>query len=431
MKNPTHILGTATLLTCLIPELSAAAGQIPQSETGSEVAAMENRLFVVSGSGDQVPEFVRKLRERLHDPEQRVALRAEQRASLQEWNPDLDQALGIDGATHEKLLELLTEQQMRQLDRMHSSRPATADDVGDSLQQQADLETQRLSELRALLGEDGLDRYLQYSKTLGERIEMRRFDARLDAADKLRPDQKASLMALYRERLQRELERHRSEHMPRAMHNMRERSTPEEMQRNAQLSTIAANEQSWRRMPQADREFAERAAKFLTPEQLAVLERMNAEKADELRRWIEQARLAAGLNPTIPEHAEVAEPWPQRPVRTPIGGDLKFQVSVAVNGAQPIVVTHSGANRAPVTFEAAEGLIVEATPTLYDDHWLDVNLKYYEETADGDKRLLQESSGMGTLTRMPDGTPSRGGGMSVVTGSKGYAVNVIVTAEPL
>jgi hypothetical protein len=33
---------------------------------------------------------------------------------------------------------------------------------------------------------------------------------------------------------------------------------------------------------------------------------------------------------------------------------------------------------------------------------------------------------------MPDGAPNRGGGgMSIVTGSKGYAVNVMVTAEPL
>jgi hypothetical protein len=432
MKTPTHMLGAASLLICLTPALSTAAEQISQSETGREVEAMENQVFFISGSGDQVPESVRKMRERLRDPEQRVALRAEQRASVQEWNPELDQALGIDGPTQEKLLELLTEHQMRQLDRVHNPPPATPDDVRDSIQQQADFETQRLTELRELLGEDGLGRYQQYSKTLSERIQMRRFDARLDEANKLRPDQKAQLMALYREHMQGELERNRIEHMPWMLQNMQERPTPAEMQRNAQLSTIAANEQIWRRMPQSDREFAERAAKFLTPAQLAVLERMNAAKADELRRWIEQARLAAGLNPTIPEHAEVAEPRLQRPVRTPIVGDLKFQVSVAVNGAQPTVIAHSGANRAPVTFEVAEGLIVEATPTLYDDHWLDVNLKYYEKTADGDKRLLQESSGMGTLTRMPDGAPNRGGGgMSIVTGSKGYAVNVMVTAEPL
>ena len=119
-------------------------------------------------------------------------------------------------------------------------------------------------------------------------------------------------------------------------------------------------------------------------------------------------------------------------MRTPIVGDLKFQVSVAVNGAQPTVVAHSGANRVPVTFEAAEGLIVEATPTLYDDHSARRKPEVLRKTADGDKRLLQESSGMGTLTRMPDGTLNRGGGgMSIVTGSKGYAVNVMVTAEPL
>ena len=140
---------------------------------------MENQVFFVSGSGDQVPESVRKMRERLRDPEQRVALRAEQRASVQEWNPELDQALGIDGATREKLLELLTEHQMRQLDRVHNPPPATPDDVRDSIQQQADFETQRLTELRELLGEDGLGRYQQYSKTLSERIEMRRFDALL------------------------------------------------------------------------------------------------------------------------------------------------------------------------------------------------------------------------------------------------------------
>jgi hypothetical protein len=204
----------------------------------------------------------------------------------------------------------------------------------------------------------------------------------------------------------------------------------EEMQRMSQLQNIVTNEEIWRRMPASHRELAQRAAQFLTPPQLAVLERMHTEQMNGLQQLIERARLQAGLNPAIPERSDIQMPV-SRPTRTPIVGNVKVEFTVAVNRGEATRVSHVGPNGEPVTFAAGDGLFIEATPTLYDDHWLDVRTNYYEEAEVGQRRLLG-SGAFGTLTRMPDGTPSRGGsGGGVITGSKGYAITETATAEAL
>ncbi|WP_161966230.1 hypothetical protein [Steroidobacter cummioxidans] len=55
-------------------------------------------------------------------------------------------------------------------------------------------------------------------------------------------------------------------------------------------------------------------------------------------------------------------------------------------------------------------------------------MKYYEKSAAG-KRALQGGGMFGVQTRRPDGLPSSGG--TVVGGSKGYAIEVMVTASAL
>jgi hypothetical protein len=94
-------------------------------------------------------------------------------------------------------------------------------------------------------------------------------------------------------------------------------------------------------------------------------------------------------------------------------------------------VTRTVRNGESFTFEAAQGLIVEATPTMYDDDWIDVHLKYYEEGATGRRRLSGGSIST-VQARQSDGSlTTGGGGGTVIAGRKGYAVETTINAKVL
>lgn len=76
-----------------------------------------------------------------------------------------------------------------------------------------------------------------------------------------------------------------------------------------------------------------------------------------------------------------------------------------------------------------EGLIAEATPMMYDDDWIDVHLKYYEEGATGRRRLSGGTIST-TQARQSDSSPGGSSG-TVITGRKGYAVEASVKAKVL
>ncbi len=57
-----------------------------------------------------------------------MALRAEQRAAVVSQNAGVGRLVGLDPATEQKLIELLTDQQMERLDQMHvQPRPSFSD----------------------------------------------------------------------------------------------------------------------------------------------------------------------------------------------------------------------------------------------------------------------------------------------------------------
>lgn len=314
---------------------------------------------------------MRQMRERLKDPQQRATLRTEWRAQIAESHPDIGQALDIDAAAEEKLIELLTDQQMDQLDEFHlrfegDRTPAQTQSEQTQIRALADRETKRVEALRELLGQERLERYQTFKTTSRERTQVAMLDARLDPAHKLRADQKERLIAVYQQHNIRDLDQHRLTTFSRSPFGtaFRELPTAEELQRISQLQTIAGNEEIWRLMPQSDRLLRQRVAEFLTEPQLTTLAQMNAAEANGLQRRIEKARAQAGLSPTIPEHLE-ASPGVSQPPRTPLAEKVKLSIKVAVNDSEPAVFTHVGRNGEPATFAIAEGLLVEARPTAY------------------------------------------------------------------
>jgi hypothetical protein len=391
---------------------STSTGEAAPDEQGGKV---QNRVMLVTG--EKANEVAQQWRERLEDPKQRVALRAEQRAAVVAQNAGVGRLVGLDPATEQKLIELLTDQQMERLTQMHAQpRPNLTD-----LQKYADETTQRMDALRDLLGEEKLDRFQAFEMSQSGRYWVGQLSARLAPADKLQPDQEDRLTALKQEQFQMSSA---------AIGSLRAFRRPpgqpisfEDMQRDSQRQALIANENSWRTRQVEHRALERKAAAFLTSTQLAELSKYQAQEQDNLRRFIESARAEAGMDPNIPEKPEVVEETPKL---------IEAQVQVAVNltvNREPTSVTRTVSNGESFTFEAAQGLIVEATPMMYDAEWIDVHLKYYEESTTGRRRLSGGSIST-THVRQSDGSLATGGGSgTVITGRKGYAVETTVSAK--
>lgn len=392
------------------------------SDTQVKQGGAENRVFFVTGEGAE--QAARRMQERLADPEQRVALRAEQRASIQQQHPEAVRVLGLDAATEHQLIERLTDRQMSQLERMFGgSRPHGDNNL------EAQATTRHLDALSELLGEEGLDRFQDYKATLGERRQVGLFTKRLKAGNELRPDQEDRLVALLHDQNQRRME---DVWMPESMlQGLEGRRLPsrEELQRESQLSTIAANEAVWRRRQVTNRELEKQAAEFLTPAQLAEMSKYQAQEQERLQRWIESARAQAGMDPRISEQpatrADAADARGKL-----VDGQVQIEIRVTVNRGEPTIVTQKVRNGESFSFAAAEGLIAEATPTLYEDHRLHMHMNFYEQRAAG-KRRLHGGGNFGVQTRMPDGTPNQGGMTTLISGRKGYAIEVMAGATAL
>jgi hypothetical protein len=399
-------------------------GQFFVTSEGEESAGVENQVIFLSEPGD-ASQSMQQMRARLADPEQREVVRAEHRANLQQLYSDIAEELSLDSATHEALIDLLTDQQMEMLDLIHDQRRREA---WMSTQAQVDDQNRKLDDLRGVLGEEGLERYQQYVGTQSERRQVRDVDARLGAADKLSPEQKDRLIALFKEKNRKDLPPPAPVSRMSSLLSSRDPGWApfnEDLQRESQLATIAANEEILRLRRTSNRWMVEQAAEFLTPTQTSALSKMNEAQTQSLRQWIEKERARAGLDRAIPERGEE-----HAPLRKPVSGDVTVELTLKVNGGEPVNVTHTGPNGEPLKFQAADELFVEANWTLFDDDWLDVQLTFFEDGPTG-RRRLDSGSGFATTARTSDSPALRGSSGTIVTGRKAYSVELSVGAAAL
>lgn len=414
--------------TCGLLVLTLACSCAARAQP-AEVELRSDNAFQAFGNGS---ERLRRMRERLDDPQQRMSIRAEQRARMLSSHRDIGEVLRLDATTEEKLIELATDLEMDRFDRFYPRTPAQSQDqLWSDLLVQAEQETQHIEKIRQLLGPEKLDRYQAYAATVHERAQVARFQERLDTPHKLNVEQRERLAMLYREHLHREFAKNQSPFSPRSRlgEEMRDMPSREELERHSRLQMIASNQASWRRSAQSNEQLRQQASAFLTAPQLAVFAQMQREHADEVRRWTENARVQAGLSPEIPARPEPAE----QGVRTPVVKQVKLSIKVTVNRNEPIYFTHVGNNGEPVTFAAADGLLVQATPTLYDDDFFDVGVAYYEQASTG-RRLIGHGSQGGAFVRSASDRPTLAhaeGSGTVITGRKGYAVHLRALIEAM
>jgi len=377
----------------------------------------ESRRVVNAGS--EGSSHVERLRKRLHDPDERSSLRAEYRALIRSQHPDLARELSIETATESKVLDLLTEHQLRDLEASVDRSKARR-----GIQAQADEQTARMNELRALLGQRGLERYQQYTRTATERQQVQDLDAQLPAQHKLNADQKRRLLELYVEQNRRALDEQADAQAQVAIAIAG--LSGDDPARTSELHAIALNEATLRQMEKSDALLAQEAARFLSPTQLRTLTQMNAKKARTQREWIEQARARAGMPAAMPD-APLMEFDPSVPLRETLPGKFAFEFTVKVDRNPPKTLSYEGFNGTPYLIDAGGGLLIEATPMLFRDGWLEVYVIYYEQVG-GEKRRIDPDARFGAYVRIPADEPEPARTESVVVGTqRAYAVKASVS----
>jgi hypothetical protein len=403
-----------------VPVTIIQHGAVDMKPMTGDADSSEGERSVHGPLSSQAEQFTSSMRERLADPEQRRALRVEQRAQILRSHAQVGAVLGLDETTEHRLIELLTDQQMYQLELMYGQSGARFD-----LQRQANAKTHYLEQMSELLGEEGLERYEKYAASLAERQQVESLCTRLSAGNELQPDQKERLIELLHERSRRWMEALQGARWTLRSDGSGAMPPPEHTQRASQLSMIAENEESWRLREASNRELQAHAAAFLSPVQLKEFSRWQAEEQSRLQRRVESLRVQAGLDPKIPEHATPMAPASEPGLAT--DKQVRIEIRLTVNGAEPTLVTKIVRSGEPFTFETAEGLTVEATPKLYDDHWLDLQMTYYEQGSAG-KRRLPGGDTFGIHTLQPDGRIGAGGGGTLTAGRKAYAIKAMISA---
>jgi hypothetical protein len=362
----------------------------------------------------------KQMRKRLKDPRERKRVRAEQRAQIPDQYPDLAQALLLDPQKEAALIDLLTDQQMENLDHFYEVQSAgspASRDRGFDIQAIADDETRRLKQLSDLLGPDGFERFRQYKETWGERRQAVYFDSRLDPDHKLSEDQKERLIALLHKQNEASRNRPSLDLLPAMV-----RPNDEALRRQQ----IKMEEDALRQMEQSSRELMKQLPEFLTPPQIDAYAKMETKTLDAQRKHVQQTRVSAGLSSEIPNTVEL--PANLEPPRKPVVGRIQFEMQVTANRSEPVEISTQMMNGETTSIEGPEGLWIEAKPTLYEDGWLDVDIAYYERGPD-DRRVLLSKSRMGTRTRSD--VRLAGGGGSTIVGSKGYAISELANANPI
>lgn len=420
------------------PQAASSAATNSSSARAIQIVPMKPLFSTEAGSSSDNRFFTdgsqrfAEMKRRLDDPVQRAQLREEQRTQLRQQHTDLAEVLEIDSATEEKLLGLLADQQFETFEHFYQQAAGgrTAQPQGsleESLQKQADAETRRLDALSALIGEERLDRYQTYSVTLPARRMVTELDAKLATADKLRREQKERLILLIDEQFRQETERMSQR---RRFGSMQSFPSRDDLRRQAQLSTIASNEAILRARQELNDVFARRAAQFLAPVQLAAFEKMNADYSETLRDWILRARVEAGLNAEIPKAPSV-EPEPEDPAQRPVAGNIRVEMTLAVNGGEPVTVSQVVANGGTLRVDLRDGLSVEATPTLFNNRWLEMKMSYLEERRSG-KRRIGGGGSSGTSNEYRTDDVNQASLSALVNGGrKGYAIIGTATVRQL
>jgi hypothetical protein len=322
-----------------------------------------------------------------------------------EFYADVGAALGLDAATEQQVLALLT--------GLHARPPGNTTNEAEALEV---WEAKRDEQLTALLGPDAPQRFKAYFDSLAARKTVHRLNERLREDDRIQGASKERLVALVHTGTRPESQ----DWTPPSFQTLPPEVTGS--QRSDVLITMASSEDYFRLQLRSHQRMEREAAKFLTPTQLEAFAKSHAEEDQSWREGMASSRKEVGLDPVVPDEPEATFGTVLRR-RVALAGDVTFGLTLTVNG-QPTTFSHTGSNRKVVGFQAAHDVWVEAIPILYDDKWLEMLITYYEPSRGG-RRPLEQTVLVGTQTMLEGGAPAapHDAGSEILTGRRTYEVH--------
>jgi hypothetical protein len=364
-----------------------------------------------------------EMQKRLADPQSREQLRVEQRDLIHATLPGLAQVLDPQAAS--ALIELLTDQHLAHLDRVWVDEVRATNPVAmkDRAARSVEEGARRIEEIRNLLGEHRFERYRDYQETLREGLEVALFEERLQPGNELTSDQKDRLMALLRQRSEEQTRWHMLESRDLFVPPPLPPADREELRKRS----IATSEKSYWRMQEEGRLFVGKLPAVLTQGQIEVFAQMEAERIAGHRERVEQMRVDAGMSREFLAPARTDE----GPGRQLMRGPVRLEVSLQVDGNEPVMLCLLTQNEKAVSFEGPQSLSVEATPTVFDDGWAYVKFDFFEH-GEGRGRAARGSMSVGMQTRrqrpLPLGATRSGASIS---GRKVYAIELDARLVPV
>jgi hypothetical protein len=209
-------------------------------------------------------------------------VRDEYKKELPGFYPDIREELQLTAEQEGRLFDVLADFQLQHLDLFYTKEP---DQLAKHKRMQEN-EQRRDEALFSLLGTDTLQKYRCYQLDLWERQFVARLIRWLNPAKALSPEQKSQLMIVLKS--QREQTRRETEEAH------RERLTAVLRTNNSAASILEANirsnEDGLKRMEAESRRLLQHAASFLSTAQLGTLTRMENQKLEAQRRWVDSLR---------------------------------------------------------------------------------------------------------------------------------------------
>ena len=376
MNFKPRMLARALVYSCLLCTALGAAAQSQQAQTETEL-----------------------LRQALGDPQQRARIRAERIQHARTARPDLATVLHLDARTEEQLFSLLADHQLSielqaQTDPSMLAVPLPR---SNPLVQRAQEYTQRMRDVGRILGEEKLEAYVNYMKTLMERYRLRDLDSEMPTHAKLTAAQKEALVAVYREHMLRD-------------------DVPWHEQYSDPTFPVQESlllEAALMRIERGYLAMVAQVTPLLNSEQARVFSAEAQTVLNQLREARQGEHKAHG--------AASDEALPSLDPPPLLTDTVRLRIDIEFNGSKRIETLTSGRGIA-MSFEGPDGLRVQATPyRLYRNVML-LELSFFETT-----RNTQRLLGRGRLTR-EIGSPNRlemaasGDATQFLEGRRGYGV---------
>ena len=273
-----------------------------------------------------------------------------------EWNrdrisrtyEDMQEALGIDQPTRERLIDILNDRWM-----------AEHKDIDNrNMQDRADAITVMLRSVQAVLGNDRMEEFFLYMHGRAETYQYQTLKSLLPTERQLSPEQKTQLMKRLRV-ANRDLWAYHPVTWPGSadisLLGADDRALVDQL-RNLEYADARA-----RKVQELNERVERDAAAFLSPDQLEVLRQMHQSAADSYT-----ATRSINHPPLDPDRVAYirhrVSKLPRQPFPEP--GLITVRLTITVDDDPPVVVTRTLSNDTATSIDFKD-LIVEVTPRLY------------------------------------------------------------------